>query len=480
MTVSTILKTTIYYAGLLGIPVFGGIYGYHFNQTSTCTGVECTISYVFRCIWLTTTPFLLFSYIGLVIYPATIQCKYKSISELAKNVKNTVYFRIVTRGQNPTLVKANVHKISTLLKSEFKGINYQIEVVTDKYMDLTTCDNVTTICVPTDFKTPHNTLYKARALYFASLNSTKQMYYNTDIDEKDWVLHLDEESKIDKRTLEGILTHISKDTKKPSIGQGVITYAPTDIQGLVHWIITLTDSLRVVNDYGAFRLQYQFFNTVYIGMKGSFVLLRNDIVRDVGWDHGPESSITEDAFFAMLAKDKGYKFNFINACVYELSPFTLLDLFKQRKRWMDGLWKVCTSNKITWYIKTPLFILMCLWSISWLSLCTFFLVIFIPHSVSSVLNTIFSINTTFIVISYVYGFFLTQTISKWISTIGYCKYILVLFIQCVGIPLFSFLEGMCVLYWFGHLMCNCGNVGFDVVKKEKKNDQTYLANNNIV
>ena len=29
------------------------------------------------------------------------------------------------------------------------------------------------------------------------------------------------------------------------------------------------------------------------------------------WDHGPEGSIAEDAFFALIAMSKGYKFGFI-------------------------------------------------------------------------------------------------------------------------------------------------------------------------
>lgn len=33
--------------------------------------------------------------------------------------------------------------------------------------------------------------------------------------------------------------------------------------------------------------------------------------RTISWDHGPEGSIAEDAYFGVLAMQAGYSFNFI-------------------------------------------------------------------------------------------------------------------------------------------------------------------------
>ena len=41
-----------------------------------------------------------------------------------------------------------------------------------------------------------------------------------------------------------------------------------------------------------------------------FNLTISDLLQ-VSWDHGPEGSIAEDAFFALVAWAKGYKFGFI-------------------------------------------------------------------------------------------------------------------------------------------------------------------------
>lgn len=349
-------------------------------------------------------------------------------------------------------------------------ISWQIEIATDKALDLA-IDMVHEIVVPNDYKTPNETLYKARALHYASQTSSTIG--------SDWVLHLDEESKIDERTLQGVITHIIENNgEKAAIGQGVISYAPDDIQSTVHWITTLTDSMRVSNDYGVFRLQYQLLNTVYIGMKGSFVLVRNDLASDVGWDNGYEGSITEDAFFAVLAKDKGYKFGYIDACVYELSPFSIMDLWKQRRRWMDGLWKVCLSSRLSTCSKIPLLVTMVLWSVSWLALITIAVSIAIPSNVSLGLNIVYGINTSFIILSYIIGFMMTRTPSEWIQTVGRCKYVWIGVCQLLGIPLFAFIEGTSVLYWLGSLIgSTCGQykAGFDIVKKEKKEDIEYVA-----
>lgn len=471
---STICATLFYYLILFGIPFCGFLYGYLFNFNFSCNGWECILSEISKYAWFITTPFLLTSYIGLIIYPATIKRNFSSIEELSTKFDNKLIIRVVTRGTNPNLVLANVNKLYSVLMNNMGTIDWNIEVITDNQLGLTSkikynTNKIVEIIVPENFVTQNNTKYKARALFYASIQEPSN--------EKDWVLHLDEESKIDKRTLQGVITHIIESNefdKKPAIGQGVISYAPDDIQNCLHWITTLTDSLRVSNDYGAFRLQYQLFNNVYIGMKGSFVLLRNDLTKKVSWDHGYKASITEDAYFAMIAKDMDYPFRFIDACVYELSPFSITDLWKQRRRWMDGLWNVCFSSKIKFGSKMPLIISMCLWSISWLSLCTIIISLIVPTNISMEMNIIYGINTSFIIISYIIGFIMTRTPIYWIKTIGLFKYILVFLFQIIGIPLFSFIEGISVLYWFFSLLFISRQSGFDIVEKEKQNDIKYL------
>jgi hypothetical protein len=75
-----------------------------------------------------------------------------------------------------------------------------------------------------------------------------------------------------------------------------------------NWVTTLADSVRVGDDFGKFRIQYELHEPL-IGMHGSFVVCQNAVERLVTFDHGMEGSITEDAFFALVAQVKGIKFS---------------------------------------------------------------------------------------------------------------------------------------------------------------------------
>ena len=84
-------------------------------------------------------------------------------------------------------------------------------------------------------------------------------------------------------------------------------------------------------------MQYKATHCPLVGMHGSFVLTPARIEREITWDVGGHGSITEDAYFALVAMDRGVRFDWVEGFVREQSPFTLLDLLKQRRRWFCGL-----------------------------------------------------------------------------------------------------------------------------------------------
>lgn len=86
--------------------------------------------------------------------------------------------------------------------------------------------------------------------------------------------------------------------------------------------------------------------------------------QDVSFDNGPDGSIAEDCYFAMKAFEKGYSFNWIEGEMWEKSPFTLGDLLKQRKRWIQGIYLVVHNRGIK--LRYKLFLAMSLYA--WLSL----------------------------------------------------------------------------------------------------------------
>ena len=68
--------------------------------------------------------------------------------------------------------------------------------------------------------------------------------------------------------------------------------------------------------------------------------------KKVSFDNGPDGSVAEDTYFALLAASQGYSFSFIHGEMWEKSPFNLLDFLQQRKRWLQGLLLVAHSSKI--------------------------------------------------------------------------------------------------------------------------------------
>lgn len=64
------------------------------------------------------------------------------------------------------------------------------------------------------------------------------------------------------------------------------------------------------------------------------------------FDHGIEGSLTEDSFFALTAWSKGYSFGWIDGEMHEQSPFTIEDMIRQRKRWLQGILMTICSKKI--------------------------------------------------------------------------------------------------------------------------------------
>lgn len=84
--------------------------------------------------------------------------------------------RIVTRGHYRDIIEKSVATHKRLF--EQAGVEkYLIQVVTENSLSLTTGtgEKVEEILVPTDYRTPHGTLFKARNLTYAQLHPTKSV-----------------------------------------------------------------------------------------------------------------------------------------------------------------------------------------------------------------------------------------------------------------------------------------------------------------
>lgn len=130
----------------------------------------------------------------------------------------------------------------------------------------------------------------------------------------------------------------------------------------------LADNLRHADDLGIFRFSLQGTGTPLIGMHGEGLLIYGDVLRKY-WNG--LSSIVEDAEFACKVNGKVKAFQ-SSTEVSILSPNSIIDFWKQRRRWYIGLWSI--FNQFPPLGRLLLLIRLIAWSVGWLGALNWLLI----------------------------------------------------------------------------------------------------------
>lgn len=363
--------------------------------------------------------------------------RHGSLAKISLDGKTTatLILRIVTRGKNVAAVQQTVHALDTQAKSftRHTGTTVEMEVVSDDALSLPkTSTRTKLLIVPTDFTTKSGTTYKARALHYANTVS--------DANDLDYIVHLDEETRLTQHTLYAIVAFINKHKDNPTaIGQGAIEYSRTLKS---HPVFTLADSLRVADDMGRFRLLFK-QGFAKFGMKGSFIVCLVKLEKQIGFDIGRQNSITEDAYFALKATQLGYRFDFIEGFCHEQSPFSITDFIKQRERWFKGIGMVLRDKELSYKTKGYLSIGYLLWATSPLVIGATVINALLPTELPLLLRLVGNITFATYVFFYLYGFMVSMSKTYYkphpLAYVGY------LFAQVLLIPIFSTLEAAAVV-----------------------------------
>jgi beta-1,4-mannosyltransferase len=365
-------------------------------------------------------------------------------------IHTPVSFRIVSRGFNVDSLNMTIASIQASMR-QCRLFPYVIEVVTDNEnpVDLEASGDfdVRQIVVPADYQTPNKSMFKARALEYALWNST--------FPDDGWLMHLDEESCVTPSAVVGIRKAVEEEERSGRwrIGQGAILYFNSMKE---HPFLTLADSIRSGDDIGRFYVQHRLGLTLF-GLHGSFILSRNSVEKDVGFDFGPDGSITEDAFWALVQMQRGRRCRWVEGYIVEQAPLSVKDFLKQRRRWFVGLIKTTALTPVKRRYRVAIGFSVLLWAFSWASVSyTYSNVVVgsaIPLPVVVLANVVFASYIS----QYVIGLQMNMEEHR---TRGLLRKGTLYITQVLLIPVFSLLEGCGVFY--GLLR---PDAGFHVVKK---------------
>lgn len=244
------------------------------------------------------------------------------------------------------------------------GAIFDIEVVTDlEVASKIGAPYAHYLVVPPDYTPPNGAKWKARALHYL-LEKSSARTQAQDSPKNVWVLHMDEESLLTPEAMAGIHRFINASENAQKIGQGEIKYNAHRYGD--NWLITSMDALRTGDDLGRFRLQFSLFGRALFGMHGSFILVPAEVETAIGFDLGGKGSVTEDAYFALKATERGYRFGWVDGFIREQSPYTITALMRQRRRWFCGLRLLANDKTVRCDVRLPVAISVFLWRWMWM------------------------------------------------------------------------------------------------------------------
>jgi egghead protein (zeste-white 4 protein) len=220
----------------------------------------------------------------------------------------------------------------------------------------------------------------------------------------------------------------------------------------------MADTGRVGDDFGKFRIQFENGATV-IGMHGSFIAISQTVEELITYDHGDAGSICEDLYFALYAfGHHNVRFDWVDGFMYEQSPFTMMDLIKQRQRWFSGMFLVCFCNRIPLQQRLALMLCCFSWNLVPMMALITLIMTFIEGGESYALWRTVSFFNALMMQSYLIGFVMTYSISE-----GFMRYLVLFVMQLNGAPIFGVLEAMGA--WRAMTRSEA-YMGFHVVQKE--------------
>ena len=403
-------------------------------------------------IWLLPLPSALMYIVGAIIF------KHNTRLDDVSPIPHNVVFRIVSRGMNADCLLATIRKCRKEMQRN-SLFPYLIEVVTDGDSFKAPYESdLVHLKVPFEYHTVGGTMFKARALHYACEFSV--------VPDDTWVVHLDEETRPTSSAIKGIAAFVKECEDKQDllrVGQGCLLYHRSFTP---HPFLTMADMRRTGDDLGHFYLQHTIGFTMF-GLHGSFVVCRQDKEAAIGYDIGPRGSITEDAWWILLAMQRGYRTKWVDGYLEEQSTQSVRDFVKQRRRWYYGLTKVVGFCPVPWKYRFIIAWHVATWMLAPLVLpflVAYAVLLFVYDiAVSNVIRVLCTITLTVMFLLYMNGLVVNmhENKMKWWKKPFYAISMFVAVPFCTALELFSVITA-----FFAPLSIT--GRGFHVVSKAEK------------
>lgn len=178
------------------------------------------------------------------------------------------------------------------------------------------------VVVPTEYRTPRHSLYKARALHYFSEWLRREGY-----GEETYVIHLDDDSVVSREYARHVFG------MEEDAGQGSLRLREYGKS----LFSTLADYGRVADCdmYCAYANQ----RGRPLGVHGEGLVIRADVEEKIGWDFVPDGLCVEDYLMGQSIVASGHTFGYIPGGIFIAPPTNVTDFYRQRRRWLYGFWR---------------------------------------------------------------------------------------------------------------------------------------------
>jgi hypothetical protein len=279
-----------------------------------------------------------------------------SLLNLTEQSFPRIKFQITTRGKEVEVVKRSIDSIVALAAtSSLFAKNIELLIVTDEkseveiYSDYFKTSNeqfpFVVVCVPKEYKTPNNTMLKARSLQY-SLEYRKNNYSKSQhiTSTRSYIYYFDAESTISEIDFRRVVHSILSSPEK-KIYEGPIVYPHKYFNANI-----LSRQMEASRPFNCYHCVQVMKNPPPLHLHGSNLVVDENLVNSIGWDFGKVNNqpvLAEDLIFGLKVHSKygSSIFGWHGGMIQEQPPFSLHSSVNARIRWITGAWQALSLMK---------------------------------------------------------------------------------------------------------------------------------------